>query len=144
MTMLARGGVPGLVLWVLVLVSWFGMLTNVMLTARARGHEQWANLFLFIVCYVAAIVISASFNVVLEGLTQGIWFWCLFGFGVGSVMIYRARPRLSLVGQQSLSAFLELLRRVKIASRPKEYPAILPLRYQSLQCSQAHLPYSPC
>jgi hypothetical protein len=23
---------------------------------------------------------------------QGIWFWCLFGFGIGSVMIYRAQP----------------------------------------------------
>ena len=48
MTMLARAGVPGLVLWVLVLVSWFGMLMRAMLTARARGHEQWADLFLFI------------------------------------------------------------------------------------------------
>ena len=23
---------------------------------------------------------------------QGIWFWCLFGFGIGSVMVYRAKP----------------------------------------------------
>jgi hypothetical protein len=23
---------------------------------------------------------------------QGVWFWCLFGFGIGSVMIYRAQP----------------------------------------------------
>jgi hypothetical protein len=22
---------------------------------------------------------------------QGTWFWCLFGFGIGSVMIYRAQ-----------------------------------------------------
>jgi hypothetical protein len=21
---------------------------------------------------------------------QGIWFWCLFGFGIGSVMIFKA------------------------------------------------------
>jgi hypothetical protein len=106
MTMLARGGVPGLVLWVLVLVSWFGMLTKAMLTARARGHEQWANLFLFIVCYVAAIVISASFDVVLEGPMQGIWFWCLFGFGVGSVMIYRARPSKALASRRAISVSL--------------------------------------
>ena len=92
MTMLARAGVPGLVLWVLVLVSWFGMLMRAILTARARGHKQWADLFLFIGCYAAAIVINATFDVVLEGPVQGIWFWCLFGFGVGSVMIYRAQP----------------------------------------------------
>ena len=92
MTMLARAGVPGLALWVLVLASWFGMMMRTMITARARGHKQWADLLLFISCYAAAIVINASFDVVLEGPVQGIWFWCLFGFGVGSVMIYRAQP----------------------------------------------------
>ena len=92
MTLLARAGIPGLVLWALVLVSWFGMLMRATLTARTRGHKQWADLFLFIGCYAAAIVINATFDVVLEGPMQGIWFWCLFGFGVGSVMIYRAQP----------------------------------------------------
>ena len=91
MTLLARAGVPGVVLWALVLMSWFGMLMRAMLTARARGHKRWAELFLFVVCYAAAILINATFDVALEGPMQGIWFWCLFGFGVGSVMIYRAQ-----------------------------------------------------
>jgi hypothetical protein len=90
MTLLARAGVPGVVLWALVLVAWAGMLARAMLTARARGDKQWADLFVFIGCYVAAILINATFDVTLEGPMQGIWFWCLFGFGVGSVMIYRA------------------------------------------------------
>ncbi len=92
MTMLARTGVPGLVMWLLVLVSWFAMMTRSFLTARVRGHKHWADLFVFIVCYELAILINASFDVVLEGPMQGIWFWCLFGFGIGSVMIYRAQP----------------------------------------------------
>jgi hypothetical protein len=92
MTLLARAGVPGLVLWSLVLASWFGMMMKAILTSRARGHKQWSNLFLFIGCYAAAIVINALVDVVLEGPVQGIWFWCLFGFGIGSVMIYRAQP----------------------------------------------------
>jgi hypothetical protein len=92
MTLLARAGIPGLVLWALVLVSWFGMLMNAMLAARARGHERWVELFLFVACYAMAILINASFDVALEGPVQGIWFWCLFGLGVGSVMIYRAQP----------------------------------------------------
>jgi hypothetical protein len=91
MALLARAGVPGLVLWAVLLMSWFGMLMKAMLTARARGHERWVELFLFVVCYVMVILINASFDVVLEGPMQGIWFWCLFGFGVGSVMIYRAQ-----------------------------------------------------
>lgn len=89
MTLLARAGVPGVVLWALVLLSWFGMLIGAMLTARARRHERWLELFLFVACYATAILINASFDVVLEGPMQGIWFWCLFGFGIGSVMIYR-------------------------------------------------------
>ena len=92
MTILARAGVPGVVLWALVNVSWFGMLMGAMLTACARGHREWAKLFLFVGCYAAAILINATFDVVLEGPMQGIWFWCLFGFGIGSVMIYRAQP----------------------------------------------------
>ena len=81
MTLLARAGIPGVVLWALVLVSWFGMMMRAMLTARARGHEQWVELFVFVVCYAMSILINATFDVTLEGPMQGIWFWCLFGFG---------------------------------------------------------------
>jgi hypothetical protein len=91
MTLLARGGVPALVLWALVLVSWFGMLTGALIASRLRGETQWSDLFLFITCYALAILINASFDVTLEGPMQGVWFWCLLGFGIGSVMIYRAQ-----------------------------------------------------
>jgi hypothetical protein len=91
MTVLARAGVPGVVLWLLVLGSWAGMMMSAMLAARARGHERWVELFLFVVCYTMAILINATFDVTLEGPMQGIWFWCLFGFGIGSAMIYRAQ-----------------------------------------------------
>ena len=92
MTLLARAGIPGLMLWVLVLASWFATMAGAILTARARGHERWVELFVFVVCYTLAILINASFDVVLEGPMQGIWFWCLFGFGLGSVMIHRTQP----------------------------------------------------
>jgi hypothetical protein len=91
MTLLARSGVPGVVLWLLVLLTWFSMMMRAMLMARIRGHERWVGLFLFATCYVASIIINATFDVALEGPMQGIWFWCLFGFGIGSVMIYRAQ-----------------------------------------------------
>ena len=91
MTLLARAGVPGLVLWSIVLISWIGMQLNAIFSARARGHERWAELFLFVTCYATSIIINAMFDVTLEGPMQGIWFWCLFGFGIGSVMVYRAQ-----------------------------------------------------
>ena len=92
MTLLARAGVPGVALWALLLASWFAMLTNAALTARRRGQTDWAGLFLFVGCYVMSVIINATFDVALEGPMQGIWFWCLIGFGIGSVMIYRCQP----------------------------------------------------
>lgn len=91
MTLLARAGVPGLVLWSLVLISWSAMMLRAMLIARTRGHKQWADLFLFVICYATSIIINALVDVTLEGPMQGIWFWCLFGFGIGSAMIYRVQ-----------------------------------------------------
>jgi hypothetical protein len=91
MTLLARAGVPGVVLWSLVLIFWGGMMLRAMLVARARGHKQWAELFLFVTCYAISIIINATVDVTLEGPMQGIWFWCLFGFGTGTVMVYRAQ-----------------------------------------------------
>jgi hypothetical protein len=92
MTMLARAGIPGLVMWEVVLLSWFATMAGAIVTARLRGHERWVELFVLVVCYLTAILINATFDVVLEGPMQGIWFWSLFGFGLGSVMIYRAQP----------------------------------------------------
>jgi hypothetical protein len=91
MTMLARAGVPGLMLWSGVVVSWLGMMMHEIRTARRRGQTEWAGLFLFVGCYVGSIIINASFDPVLEGPMQGVWFWSLIGFGIGSVMVYRSQ-----------------------------------------------------
>jgi hypothetical protein len=91
MTLLARAGVPGAALWALFVASWLGMLTRAVLTARRRGQTEWAGLFLFIGCYVMSIIINATFDVALEGPMLGIWSWCLVGFGIGSVMVYRCQ-----------------------------------------------------
>jgi O-antigen ligase len=101
MTILARAGVPGLILWTLLVVSWLGLVVNAMLTARRRRQKQWAYLFLFIACYFSAMLITASFDVVLERPMLGIWFWSLFGFGLGSVMIYRYQNAKSWQGHPS-------------------------------------------
>lgn len=93
MTILARAGVPGLVLWAVLLAAWLWMMAMNLLEARLAGEERWAHWFLFLACYLAAAVIDASFDVALEGPMLGIWFWVIFGIGVGSSMAYRARPR---------------------------------------------------
>jgi hypothetical protein len=89
MTILARAGMPGLVLWITLLFSWLTMLLNAIVTAWRGGQSDWARLFIFVLSYAIGFVINASFDVTLEGPMQGIWFWCLFGFGIGSVMIFK-------------------------------------------------------
>jgi hypothetical protein len=95
LTLLARTGVPGFALWVAMLCAWFGMLIRNIMLARKRGETQWANLFIWLTCYAGSIVIDASFDVALEGPMLGIWFWSLFGLGVGASMIYGHQLRMN-------------------------------------------------
>jgi len=66
------------------------MLLMNMLRARSDGEKVWADFFLLIFCYAISFVIDGSFDVSLEGPVYGVWFWCLFGVGIGATMIYRA------------------------------------------------------
>ena len=88
-TILARTGVPGLVLWVTVNLAWLIMMFRQSIAARRSGDIEWANVFVWIACYELAILVDASFDVALEGPMLGIWFWSLFGFGIASMMVYR-------------------------------------------------------
>jgi hypothetical protein len=90
LTVLARSGVPGLSLWILMLTSWSAMILMNMVRARLRRDNAWANFFLLVFCYAAGFLIDAAFDVTLEGPMAGIWFWCVFGVGTGASMIYRA------------------------------------------------------
>jgi hypothetical protein len=60
-----------------------------MCEARRRKQAEWVGVFVFVICYVMSIIIDSTFDVALEGPMEGIWFWCLIGFGIGSVTVYR-------------------------------------------------------
>jgi O-antigen ligase len=89
-TILARSGVPGLVLWFVTLIAWNVMMVANIIRARLRGDRTWANFFVLIFCYALGFLIDATFDVTLEGPMAGIWFWWLIGVGTGATMIYRA------------------------------------------------------
>lgn len=93
MTMLARGGVPGLALWVMTCAVWLLYLWAAVMRARRRGKPAWANVFIWLICYASGILINASFDVALEGPMLGIWFWSIFGFGIAAVMIFDAEAK---------------------------------------------------
>lgn len=88
MTFLARGGVPGFTLWILLLISWSVAMIRGFYRARARGDRHWAGLFMVCFAYATAAVINASFDVALEGPMVGIVFWVVIGTGIGASMAY--------------------------------------------------------
>src|SRR5262249_6043027 len=88
MTILARAGVPGLALVLAFLLSWFAAMLQALLTAQRRGQVEWSRLFLFVMFYGLAIIIDGTFDVAIEGPLLGIWFWCVIGFGIGTVMVF--------------------------------------------------------
>jgi hypothetical protein len=102
LNILARSGVPGLVLWIVTLGSWSLVLLTNIARANLHGDRVWADFFILTFCYGVGLIIDSTFDVTLEGPMGGIWFWCVFGVGTGATMIYRAdlrrRARLRLTG----------------------------------------------
>jgi hypothetical protein len=94
MTFLARSGVPGLVLWFLLQMSFAVGLLRCFFVSRRIAGSRWPGLFLFIFCFWLAFLINGSFDVFIEGPPGGIWFWCVFGFGLGAIWIYRNQPEI--------------------------------------------------
>ena len=89
MTILARSGVPGLLAWALLQLAFaLGLLRAYRRAARAR-QELWARLNLWVLAYWAAFMVNTTFDVYLEGPQGGIWFWCLFGFGIALLLAQR-------------------------------------------------------
>jgi hypothetical protein len=90
-TVLARMGVPGFVLW-LLLQGAFG----IQLLRSVIAHRRGSDLFLaavggWILVYWTAMMVDTSFDPYLEGPQGGIWFWTLFGLGL---VVIRLAPRL--------------------------------------------------
>jgi len=88
MTVLARSGVIGLALWILLQGTWSVQVFKRRLRARRTGDRQWEALFLALAAYWIAFMINASFDVFLEGPMGGVWFWVVFGFGLAAVRVY--------------------------------------------------------
>jgi len=92
LTMLARGGVPMFALWALCQLTLGCCLVISAYSAHRRRETHWFGLLAFLFVYWLAFLINASFDVFLEGPVGGIWFWCVYGMGIGSVWVYRNCP----------------------------------------------------
>jgi hypothetical protein len=92
MSMLARMGVPGLIVWGGMNFVWFVSIGDAHLRARRRGQQRWAGFFLFLFAFYTAFFCNASFDVFLEGPMGGIWFWTIYGTGIGALWVWRNQP----------------------------------------------------
>ena len=89
MTMLARGGVPMLALWAAVQLTFAATVATEMFRARRARQPMWEGLFFFLGVYWLAFLINGSFDVFLEGPMGGIWFWSVYGTGIGASLVHR-------------------------------------------------------
>jgi O-antigen ligase len=94
LTILARSGVPGLALWLLTQASWLFLMWRTCSHSRRTGRRDHAAVFVFLMAYWIAFMVTATFDVFLEGPMGGIWFWSVYGFGLGAAWIYRRSPEL--------------------------------------------------
>lgn len=90
--MLARAGVPGFILWVILQASWGIGVFTAFLSSRRNDEERWQGVLLFLLAIWAAFLVNASFDVFLEGPMGAAWFWTIFGAGAAAVWLYRRQP----------------------------------------------------
>ncbi|MEM1372377.1 MAG: hypothetical protein AAGG72_09160, partial [Pseudomonadota bacterium] len=89
MSYLGRTGVPGLVMWGVLVVAWYLTILLTIMRAKARGDREWAYVMIWAACYVGAIIVNSTFDVAIEGPMQGIVFWVMMGLGLATAMLYR-------------------------------------------------------
>ena len=90
LTILARSGVPGIVLWITLLATVFFCLLRANFAARAARQPAIGNLMIWVLGFLMAFIFNASFDVFLEGPQGGIWFWCLIGYAIALTEEQRA------------------------------------------------------
>jgi hypothetical protein len=91
MTVLARMGVPGLVIWLTLQVGFAIMMMRTFFRSLAGGDRFIAQLSAVVMVYWTAMTVNSAFDVYLEGPQGGIWFWTVFGVGLALMRLQRER-----------------------------------------------------
>ncbi len=82
---LARSGVPGLLLWVGLNLAFGIALLRSAFRAHRAARVFWVQVLGWIFVFWLAALINASFDVYLEGPQGGIWFWTVIGLGLAAM-----------------------------------------------------------
>lgn len=89
LTVLARAGVPGLLVWAALNIAFgFALLRN-FIRDRRLNRVRLAHMELWTLLYWLAFLVNGTFDVFLEGPQGGIWFWSVVGFGLALILTHR-------------------------------------------------------
>jgi hypothetical protein len=91
-TILARSGVPGMVLWVALHGSFLVALAYGHWRLRRTRDDWWGRLNLWVLGSCVAFLVNAATEVTLENPQGGIWFWSIVGVGMAALEVQRRRP----------------------------------------------------
>ncbi|HYD69846.1 O-antigen ligase family protein [Azospirillum sp.] len=89
LTVLARAGVPGLVLWGGLHVAFVTALIRMAIRMKHAGADAWQRANVWILATWAAAAVNATFDVYLEGPQGGIWYWSIIGTGLAVLAVER-------------------------------------------------------
>jgi hypothetical protein len=103
MTVLARMGVPGLVLWAALNFLFVYRLCRAYKRAIRSGSQFWSDVNLWIICFWLAAFVNMSFDVYLEGPQGGMWFWSIIGLGVAALRVQAHEARQASVQANRLA-----------------------------------------
>ncbi len=92
MNLLGRGGVPGLLLWIGVLLTFYVVMLQCYFRAERDGKRELAAINLWLMAYVLGIMVASSFDNFLEGPQGGIPFWTIMGFAIALAEAQRPTP----------------------------------------------------
>ncbi|HJX53295.1 MAG TPA: O-antigen ligase family protein, partial [Polyangia bacterium] len=90
LSVLARMGVPGFLLWILLQGGFAILLLRALLAFRRARDMQLAAVAAWVLAFWIAMMVNTSFDPYIEGPQGGIWFWSLFGLGL---VLMRLVPR---------------------------------------------------
>lgn len=93
MTALARMGVPGFSLWVLLHGAFAFGLLRAFIRARRRGSVFWAGVDGWLFVFWLAAMVNGAFDVYFEGPQGAIWLWTVIGLGIAAMRIQAAEER---------------------------------------------------
>ncbi len=86
---LARSGVPGFFLWVVLQSTWAVGTLRVLLFARRTRRRRTRGIMTFLLAYWTVSMIHTGTGPILEGPQGAIWFWTIFGGGAAAARMVR-------------------------------------------------------